>query len=252
MFSTRPYLTRRCPSPTTVEYTVSNRPPPSLSVHLTTLFLSLARALILLSAAILLWAKSQQPDCTTGLFSADAFSSPALITGRPPHIPATQLPPCSAVPVLAAYPRLAAALRALLPRGADILDGLARAPLGVVLVGGLAAGYVALLRVHASESLLVLRGLGIQTSSIAAGSLVGAPASTRFIPAENIQDVLVNEAFRGFEVRHYLLIVVKGEEEVVVVFPKLLPGKNVVTTVWRGVKECLYEGVPSELKTRDI
>ncbi|KKF93588.1 Phosphatidylinositol N-acetylglucosaminyltransferase subunit gpi15 [Ceratocystis platani] len=155
MLATTPYLTKRCPSPTTVEYTVSNRPRPSFSQHLKASALALLRALIIASAALILWGKWNQPDCS------------------------------------------------------------------------------------------------IQTSSVAAGSLLGAPASTRFIPTEKIQDVLVNEAFHGFEVRYYLLIVVDGEEDVVVVFPKLLPGKDVVTTVWRGVKACLYEGPPDGMKMRN-
>lgn len=44
-------------------------------------------------------------------------------------------------------------------------------------------------------------------------------ASTRFIPSSMIQDIFIHEAFKGFEVRFYLTIVVEGEEEVVVVFP---------------------------------
>lgn len=50
----------------------------------------------------------------------------------------------------------------------------------------------------------------------------------------------MNEAFRGFEVRYYLIVVVEGEEEVVVVFPQLLPRRKIIETVWRGAKACLY------------
>lgn len=67
-------------------------------------------------------------------------------------------------------------------------------------------------------------------------------ARTRFIPTEKIRDVLINEAFRGFEVRYYLVVVVEGEDDVVVVFPKLLPRKKIVEAVWRGVRGCLFEG----------
>jgi len=86
----------------------------------------------------------------------------------------------------------------------------------------------------------VLRGLGIQTSS-SKGNILAGRATTRFIPTEKIQDVLINEAFHGFGVRYYLVVVVDGEKDVVVVFPKLLPRVDVVETVWRGVRECLYE-----------
>lgn len=103
----------------------------------------------------------------------------------------------------------------------------------------LALHYLVLRRIHTEERLLVLRGLGIQTSSSA--STVLGSSVTRFIPTDKIQDVLINEAFRGFEVRHYLIVIVEGEEDVIVVFPKLLPGPNVVERVWRGVRKCLYE-----------
>ena len=85
----------------------------------------------------------------------------------------------------------------------------------------------------------MLRGLGIQTSSSSDTFLSGS--TTRFIPTEKIQDILVNEAFRGFEVRYYLVVVVEGEESVVVVFPQLLPRRQIVETVWRGVRGCLFE-----------
>lgn len=66
-------------------------------------------------------------------------------------------------------------------------------------------------------------------------------STTRFIPTEKIQDILLNEAFRGFEVRYYLVVVVEGEEEVVVVFPRLLPRREILERVWRGARACLYE-----------
>ena len=70
---------------------------------------------------------------------------------------------------------------------------------------------------YTSESLLVVRGLGVQTATAGSSFLWGG--STRFIAASAVQDVFIHEAFRGFEVRFYLCIVVEGEEGVVVVFP---------------------------------
>ncbi|KAG4218574.1 hypothetical protein PC116_g32946 [Phytophthora cactorum] len=98
--------------------------------------------------------------------------------------------------------------------------------------------YFLSLRIGAEERLLVLRGLGVQTSS--SGATVFSPLKTRFIPTEKIQDILINEAFRGFEVRHYLIVVVEGEEHIVVVFPRLLPRPRMVEKVWKGARECLY------------
>lgn len=73
------------------------------------------------------------------------------------------------------------------------------------------------------ESLLTLRSLGIQTSTLSPSYLV--PSNTRFIPTSQICDIFIHEAFKGFEVRYYLAVVVEGEAEVVVVFP-------VSTSIW--------------------
>lgn len=63
--------------------------------------------------------------------------------------------------------------------------------------------------------------MGVQTSTSSSTYL--APGATRFIPTTAIQDIFIHEAFKGFEVRYYLAIVVEGEEDVVVVFPVRSP-----------------------------
>ena len=118
---------------------------------------------------------------------------------------------------------------------------------------------------YTSESLLVIRGLGVQTATAGSSFLWGG--STRFIAASAVQDIFIHEAFRGFEVRFYLCIVVEGEEGVVVVFPvsnistlckryctlrnyswltlrtqqSTLPRREILEEVWRGARACLYE-----------
>lgn len=67
------------------------------------------------------------------------------------------------------------------------------------------------------ESLLVIRGFGIQTSTSSSTYL--STAATRFIPTTQIQDIVIHEAFKGFEVRFYLAVIVEGEPDVLVVFP---------------------------------
>ncbi|KAL6715311.1 hypothetical protein ACLMJK_007576 [Lecanora helva] len=94
-------------------------------------------------------------------------------------------------------------------------------------------------RFHTEESFLVLRTLGIQTTTLSTSYLL--PSDTRFIPTSQIRDIFIHEAFRGFEVRYYLAVVVEGEGEAVVVFPKILPKRAIVEEVWRGARECLYE-----------
>ncbi|THD00264.1 hypothetical protein EYZ11_000314 [Aspergillus tanneri] len=80
---------------------------------------------------------------------------------------------------------------------------------------------------------------GIQTSTSSLTYL--SKASTRFIPTTQIQDIVIHEAFKGFEVRFYLAVIVEGEPEVVVVFPKLLPKRAILEEVWRGSRRCLYD-----------
>ena len=119
-----------------------------------------------------------------------------------------------------------------------------------VLAPSIVLLFLVLRRYHIEESLLTLRTLGIQTSSSSATYLL--PSSTRFIPTSQIRDIFIHEAFLGFEVRYYLGVVVEGEEEVVVVFPKLLPGRAVVEEMWRGARWCLFEpGGREEEKGRD-
>ncbi|KAK5175806.1 uncharacterized protein LTR77_000946 [Saxophila tyrrhenica] len=91
---------------------------------------------------------------------------------------------------------------------------------------------------YTEESLLVIRGLGVQTSTSSPSYLW--TSSTRFIPTSSIQDIFIHEAFKGFEVRYYLTIVVDGENDVVVVFPNILPRREILENVWRGARSCLY------------
>ncbi|KAF1983336.1 hypothetical protein K402DRAFT_396810 [Aulographum hederae CBS 113979] len=114
-----------------------------------------------------------------------------------------------------------------------------RLPWRYLLPGACAVIWTVSRRGYTEESLLVLRGLGMQVSSSSAAYL-SAPV-TRFIPTTSIQDIFIHEAFKGFEVRFYLAIVVEGEEDTVVVFPNLLPKRQILEEVWRGAKACLYE-----------
>lgn len=75
-----------------------------------------------------------------------------------------------------------------------------------------------------------MRNIGIQTTS---------RGSSKFIPSDEISDIIIHEGFKGFEVRFYMAIVVKNQTELEVVFPNLLPRKRVLEVVWRGTRELL-------------
>ncbi|KAF2623917.1 hypothetical protein BU25DRAFT_400097 [Macroventuria anomochaeta] len=125
------------------------------------------------------------------------------------------------------------------PQTAALLKGTGNVGWQYVGPGAIVVLLLVLRRGHTEESLTLLRDLGVQTSSSASTFL--QPPSSRFIPTSDIQDIFIHEAFRGFEVRFYLAIVVKGEEDIVVVFPSLLPRRAMLEEVWRGARKCLWE-----------
>jgi phosphatidylinositol glycan class H protein len=217
MLTVAPHLRTRRPSPTTVEYTVSTSPSPTLPLRLLLGLTILLRVTIGLGVLLLLYSKFLLSDYSTPL---EPYSS------RP------QLQSNAFIWYLA-YNLTTSRLGALFTHLATLTPPIALLPASFTIL------YLLSLRLHTTESLLVLRGLGIQTSSSSSTFLSGS--TTRFIPTEKIQDILVNEAFRGFEVRYYLVVVVEGEESVVVVFPRLLPRRQILETVWRGVRGCLFE-----------
>ncbi|RYO82304.1 hypothetical protein DL764_009627 [Monosporascus ibericus] len=225
MLTTKPYLRIRRPSPTTAEFIVSTRPPltPPLRIFLYLVYLIRLIAgleiLLLLYSTWTLSPYSQSPPPTNRSSTIATASAPLLSLAT-----------------------LHDLLRAVQTTALGRLNTrvAAAAPAWVLAPGGLAALYLLLLRIHTEERLLVLRGLGIQTTT-PGGATVLARGTTRFIPTGKIRDVLINEAFRGFEVRHYLVVVVEGEDDVVVVFPRLLPRPRILEKVWRGVRRCLFE-----------
>ncbi|KAK3371282.1 GPI-GlcNAc transferase complex [Lasiosphaeria ovina] len=286
-FLTTPaHLYIRRPSPTTAEFTVTTCPP--LTVPLRVALFSVLCVRVALVVGVVLTAYARLSP------------SPSSNPSSPSSTPSSSSSSSSSSPFLPFSSWDAVAL--LLQRWLDWLlasaAGQQCAALAAAQVlrpwwalGGVcgAAGWAAaaLGRIHTTESLLVLRGLGIQTASSygtfshsggsdgdcdvgyggwwwffgwllqlalgtrsaqgslggggSGGSAMATTRETRFIPTEKIRDVLINEAFRGLEVRYCLVVVVDGEEDVVVVFPRLLPPRRIVEAVWRGVRGCLYE-----------
>ncbi|KAI9811512.1 MAG: hypothetical protein M1826_003152, partial [Phylliscum demangeonii] len=182
------------PSATSIQFTISTWPShPSLSQRLGWAVLCLAR--LLLAGLILSLHLSRCRPRPPPPNNNNNSSHNLLLTAAATALPA---------PLVAA----AAAQKWLLP---------------LLTLG---AGYLVLMRGYREESLLVLRGLGIQTSSSPSSylstwppSAAASAATTRFIPTSQMQDLFIHEAFVGFEVRFYLALVVRREEQVVVVFP---------------------------------
>ncbi|KAF2186341.1 hypothetical protein K469DRAFT_707003 [Zopfia rhizophila CBS 207.26] len=194
-------LTTLQPTPSSILFTVSTRPVPrTLPAHVLYYILILIRILVGTLSIVTLWAK----------WRVSQGKEPALLICAPGETTETWL-----VKLL------------------ETLQWKYLAP------GALAVLWGVIRRGYTEESLTILRGLGVQTST-SSSTFLTTP-TTRFIPTTSIQDIFIHEAFKGFEVRFYLAIVVEGEEDVVVVFPSLLPRRAILEEVWRGARACLYE-----------
>lgn len=224
----RPHLTTHRPSPTTALYTVSTASPrdtlPAKTLH----FLLLLLRLTVFTLTILTLALKCLPHPTNPPENADQPSDSTSLSSL-----------LNTSPLLTALHTILHNNNNAYTSWTYILP-----PLILLL-------YLTIHRYHTEESLLALRTLGLQTSTSSSTYLPFGPfggsspsrrmRSTRFIPTSQIRDIFIHEAFLGFEVRYYLAIIVEGEGEVVVVFPRLLPGREVVEEVWRGARGCLFE-----------
>jgi phosphatidylinositol glycan class H protein len=178
MYTSTPKLRVRSPSPTTVEFTVTTAPHNTLTRRLITYLTALLRLVLSASALLLITLKYRPASTFTLPQQGHALLHPLL----------------AAFSISAAVPPW----RYLLPISAAILYT-------SLFVGG-----------YTEESLLVVRGLGVQISTT---SWSGLGRRSRFIPTCRVRDLWIHEGFCGFEVRYYLAVVVEEEEELVVVFP---------------------------------
>jgi phosphatidylinositol glycan class H protein len=181
------------PTSTTVQYTVSTRPPKkTLPAHIATYLFILLRILtgFLVATVLLLDYRSSEPASSNA--GTLAWLENAILTS-----PSTQF-------------------------ASLLIDSIGRI-YRLLICAGLT--WLIFRKGYTEESLLAIRGLGVQTSTSSPSYLW--TSSTRFIPTSNIQDIFIHEAFKGFEVRFYLSIVVEGEEDVVVVFPVRWPDRIV-------------------------
>lgn len=88
------------------------------------------------------------------------------------------------------------------------------------------------------DSILVMRDLGVQLHSTGRFYFFGG--STLFLSKGEILDILIQEAFVGFEVKFFLIIMAAHDRKFHIVFPNLSPRRAVVERVWRHSRKCLY------------
>ncbi|RVX67719.1 hypothetical protein B0A52_07842 [Exophiala mesophila] len=196
------YLDIYCPSPTTVSFTVNTRPRSTRKEQLLALVRHVLRVILILHVVLVTVAK---------LGSGTVHDHVQILF------------------------RASLIGQGLVRRIAESTEWWLLVPLGLLIV------YLCLRRDYVQESLLVLQGLGIQTSTSSAYYFL--PATSTFIPTTQIQDIVIHEAFKGLEVRYYLAVIVENATDVLVVFPSLLPRRELLEQVWRGSRKCLYSGM---------
>lgn len=196
------YLDIYCPSPTTVSFTVNTRSRSTRKEHLLALVRHVLRVLLVLHVVLVTLAK----------VGSGAIHDHVQVVLRASLIG-----------------------QRLLRVIAETTEWWLLVPLGLLVV------YLCLKRDYVQESLLVVQGLGIQTSTSSAYYFL--PATSTFIPTTQIQDIVIHEAFKGLEVRYYLAVIVENTIDVLVVFPSLLPRRELLEQVWRGSRKCLYSGI---------
>lgn len=85
-----------------------------------------------------------------------------------------------------------------------------------------------------------MRSVGLQTEG---------GGATRFIPLDRIVDMVIHEGFVGFEVRHFLAVMLRDDTRLEVVFPRSLPRRKVLERVWRQAREVLFDEDDHRQKT---
>ncbi len=104
----------------------------------------------------------------------------------------------------------------------------------ILLLAGVCA---VLYRGYEEESILVIKGLGVQVTS---SSRFYFGSTSKFFPTRIVRDMIINEAFIWFQVRFYLALIIEGSTSLTVVFPQLLPRRKIVETVYQKARDCLY------------
>ncbi|KAH9857067.1 hypothetical protein C2E23DRAFT_371937 [Lenzites betulinus] len=92
------------------------------------------------------------------------------------------------------------------------------------------------------ESVIVLPSLGIQLETHRGPARFPLFTARRFIPWSSLEDFLINEGLRGWDVRYYLVAMNRnpqGTLKLDVAFENILPRFPILLEVYRGVQEAM-------------
>ena len=90
------------------------------------------------------------------------------------------------------------------------------------------------------EKLLIIPTLGIQIEDLR--------GNKKFIPRENIKDIVINEGFKGNKVIYYMCVInrdnnnnINNNNNIEVVFPNILPSISILEKVYRDTRKYISD-----------
>ncbi|RPD80247.1 hypothetical protein L226DRAFT_454737 [Lentinus tigrinus ALCF2SS1-7] len=94
------------------------------------------------------------------------------------------------------------------------------------------------------ESVMIFPVLGIQLETHRGVAGLSLLASRKFIPWSSLEDFLINEGIRGWDIRYYLVAINRtpqGALQLAVAFENILPRFPILLEVYHGVQEALQD-----------
>lgn len=99
-----------------------------------------------------------------------------------------------------------------------------------------------------SDSIIVMKQLGVQISSKSKWRFLNHRNNKEFIPLSEIIDIVIHEGFHGYgQVVFYMCVLTRAQgpgsaegNGIKVVFPNFLPRKDILLQVWRHSRKVLY------------
>ncbi|EJF66015.1 hypothetical protein DICSQDRAFT_49466 [Dichomitus squalens LYAD-421 SS1] len=92
------------------------------------------------------------------------------------------------------------------------------------------------------ESVVIFPSIGIQLETHKGFAGVSLLASRKFVPWSSLEDFLINEGLRGWDVRYYCVAInrtLEGSLQLEVAFENILPRFPILLEVYHGVQEAL-------------
>ncbi|KAI0748299.1 hypothetical protein C8Q80DRAFT_730780 [Daedaleopsis nitida] len=92
------------------------------------------------------------------------------------------------------------------------------------------------------ESVVILPSLGVQLETHRGFAGLSLLAACKFVPWSSLDDFLINEGIRGWDIRYYLVAINRtpqGPIQLEVAFENILPRFPVLLEVYHGVQEAL-------------